>query len=114
MIKNMMYQFLFIKGHNTVKLVSWNVNGLRASVRKGFLDYFNKIDADIFSIQEIKLQAGQIELDLPNYYTYWNCASKKGYSGTAVFSKREALSIQTGFNDDLDSEGRVLTLEFAD
>lgn len=98
-----------------MKLVSWNVNGLRACVRKGFLNYFNKIDADIFSIQEIKLQAGQIELDLPNYYTYWNYASKKGYSGTAVFSKKRAISVQTGFsNDDVDIEGRVLTLEFTD
>ena len=107
--------FFYKKEQIQVRLVSWNVNGLRACVRKGFLDYFKKIDADVFSIQEIKLQAGQIELDLPGYNTYWNYAFKKGYSGTAVFSKEVALSVQNGFRDEAsDPEGRVLTLEFAD
>ena len=75
-----------------MKLISWNVNGLRACVTKGFLDFFKEADADIFCIQETKLQEGQIDLDLPGYYQYWNYAEKKGYSGTAVFTKREPLS----------------------
>lgn len=98
-----------------MKLVSWNVNGLRACVRKGFLDYFNEVNADIFCVQEIKLQAGQIELDLEGYYQYWNYAEKKGYSGTAVFTKNKPLSIKYGLGEkDNQSEGRVLTLEFDD
>jgi exodeoxyribonuclease-3 len=98
-----------------MKLVSWNVNGLRACVKKGFIDYFNEVDADIFCIQETKLQEGQIELELEGYHQYWNYALKKGYSGTAVFTKEEPLSVRygLGFNDSED-EGRILTLEFAD
>ena len=96
-----------------MKLISWNVNGLRACVQKGFLDFFNEIDADIFSIQESKLQEGQIALDLPGYHQYWNYAQKKGYSGTAVFSKREALSVSYGIGiPEHDTEGRVITLEY--
>ncbi len=96
-----------------MKLISWNVNGLRACVQKGFLDFFNEIDADIFSIQESKLQEGQIALDLPGYHQYWNYAQKKGYSGTAVFSKKEALSVSYGIGiSEHDTEGRVITLEY--
>lgn len=96
-----------------MKLISWNVNGLRACVQKGFLDFFNEIDADIFSIQESKLQEGQIALDLPGYHQYWNYAQKKGYSGTAVFSKQEALSVSYGIGiPEHDMEGRVITLEY--
>lgn len=98
-----------------MKLVSWNVNGLRACVRKGFLDYFNHINADIFCVQEIKLQAGQIELDLEGYEQYWNYAEKKGYAGTAVFTKIKPLSVRYGLGENnAQSEGRVITLEFAD
>ncbi|MGO3732621.1 MAG: exodeoxyribonuclease III [Vagococcus sp.] len=98
-----------------MKLVSWNVNGLRAVVKKGFVDIFNDINADIFCLQETKLQEGQIDLDLPGYYQYWNYAEKKGYSGTAVFSKREALSVSYGMDiEEHDKEGRVITLEFKD
>lgn len=96
-----------------MKLISWNVNGIRACVRKGFLDYFNEMDADIFCIQETKLQEGQIELDLENYYQYWNYATKKGYSGTAVFTKRKPLSVMYGVGMETEeAEGRILTLEF--
>lgn len=96
-----------------MKLVSWNVNGLRACVRKGFLDYFKTVDADIFSVQEIKLQEGQIELELEGYYQYWNYAVKKGYSGTAVFTKEKPLSVKYGVGDaETEEEGRILTLEF--
>ncbi|MGG1398531.1 exodeoxyribonuclease III [Bacillus salipaludis] len=98
-----------------MKLVSWNVNGLRACVKKGFLDYFNEVDADIFCIQETKLQEGQIELDLEGYKQYWNYAEKKGYSGTAVFTKMDPISVKYGLLDeDSESEGRILTLEFDD
>lgn len=98
-----------------MKLVSWNVNGLRAVVKKGFVDIFNDINADIFCLQETKLQEGQIDLDLPGYYQYWNYAEKKGYSGTAVFSKREALSVSYGMDiEEHDKEERVITLEFKD
>lgn len=79
-----------------MKLISWNVNGLRAAVKKGFLEYFEEVDADIFCLQETKLQEGQIELDLPAYKDYWNYAVKKGYSGTAIFTKVEPLSVQYG------------------
>jgi exodeoxyribonuclease III len=97
-----------------MKLVSWNVNGLRACVRKGFLEYFEEVDADIFSVQEIKLQEGQIDLQLKGYYQYWNYAVKKGYSGTAVFTKVEPLSVRYGIGDsNEEEEGRILTLEFA-
>lgn len=96
-----------------MKLISWNVNGLRACVNKGFLDYFKEVDADIFCIQESKLQDGQIELDLPGYYQYWNYAVKKGYSGTAVFTKEEPLQVLYGMGiEEHDQEGRVITLEF--
>ena len=96
-----------------MKLISWNVNGLRACVGKNFMDFFNEIDADIFCIQESKLQEGQIDLDLPGYYQYWNYAEKKGYSGTAIFTKFEPLSVSYGIGiEEHDKEGRVITLEF--
>lgn len=95
-----------------MKLISWNVNGIRACVEKGFLDYFQEADADIFCLQETKLQAGQIDLDLPGYYQYWNYAEKKGYSGTAVFTKKEPLCVTYGIGiEEHDKEGRVITLE---
>lgn len=98
-----------------MKLISWNVNGLRACTGKGFLDFFKEIDADIFCIQESKLQEGQILLDLPGYYQYWNYADKKGYSGTAIFTKQEPLSVVYGIGiDQHDHEGRVITLEYQD
>lgn len=97
------------------KLISWNVNGLRACVEKGFLDFFQKADADIFCVQETKLQKNQINIKPENYYDYWNFAIKKGYSGTAVFSKKEALSVQYGIGiEEHDNEGRVIALEFED
>ncbi|ECJ9750847.1 exodeoxyribonuclease III [Listeria monocytogenes] len=96
-----------------MKLISWNVNGLRAAVKKGFLEYFEEVNADIFCLQETKLQEGQIELDLPAYKDYWNYAVKKGYSGTAIFTKVEPLSVQYGLGvPEHDTEGRVITLEF--
>ncbi|MEK4875017.1 exodeoxyribonuclease III [Bacillus sp. FSL W8-0102] len=96
-----------------MKLVSWNVNGLRACVRKGFLDYFQEVDADIFCVQETKLQSGQIELDLKGYHQYWNYAEKKGYSGTAVFTKERPLAVHYGLGDvENEPEGRIITLEF--
>ncbi|KIL44337.1 exodeoxyribonuclease III [Jeotgalibacillus soli] len=96
-----------------MKLVSWNVNGLRANVAKGFLTYFEKVDADLFCIQETKLQEGQITLDLEGYEQYWNYAERKGYSGTAVFTKKTPLSVTYGLDqDDSEPEGRILTLEF--
>lgn len=95
------------------KLISWNVNGLRACVQKGFTEYFNKIDADIFCIQESKLQEGQIDFAPEGYYAYWNYAEKKGYSGTAVFSKEKPMSVVYGMGiEEHDHEGRVITLEF--
>ncbi len=96
-----------------MKLVSWNVNGIRACVQKGFMDFFNKEDADIFCIQESKMQEGQLELDMPGYYQYWNYAERKGYSGTAIFTKKEPISVQYGIGiDEHDHEGRVITLEY--
>ena len=96
-----------------MKFISWNVNGLRACMQKGFMDYVTSEDADIFCIQESKLQEGQIQLDLPGYYQYWNYAVKKGYSGTAVFTKREPLSVSRGIGvQEHDQEGRVITLEY--
>lgn len=96
-----------------MKFISWNVNGLRACVQKGFLDFFNSIDADFFCIQESKLQAGQIDLDLPGYHQYWNYAEKKGYSGTAIFAKNEPLSVSYGIGiEEHDKEGRIITLEY--
>ena len=96
-----------------MKLVSWNVNGLRACLGKGFLDYFREADADVFCLQETKMQPGQAELDLPGYAQYWNSAEKKGYSGTAVFSRREPLSVRNDIGDPAHvGEGRAITLEF--
>ena len=98
-----------------MKLISWNVNGLRACVQKGFTDFFNDVDADVFCIQESKLQEGQISLDLPGYYQFWNYAVKKGYSGTAVFTRKEPLSVSYGIGiEEHDQEGRVITLEYQD
>ena len=97
------------------KLISWNVNGIRACAGKGFLDFFRQADADVFCLQETKLQAGQLELDLPGYYQYWNYAEKKGYSGTALFTRQEPLSVTYGIGiPDHDREGRVITAEFPD
>lgn len=96
-----------------MKFISWNVNGLRACVQKGFLDFFHTIDADFFCIQESKLQEGQIDLDLQGYHQYWNYAEKKGYSGTAIFAKEEPLSVAYGIGiEEHDKEGRVITLEY--
>lgn len=98
-----------------MKLISWNVNGIRACVGKGFLDFFNEIDADIFCIQESKMQEGQLELDLDGYYQYWNYAEKKGYSGTAIFTKKKPLSVINGMGrEEHDNEGRLITLEYDD
>jgi exodeoxyribonuclease-3 len=98
-----------------MKLISWNVNGLRACVDKGFMDFFNEVDADIFCIQESKLQEGQIALDMPGYHQYWNYAEKKGYSGTAMFTKTEPITVTYGLGiPEHDKEGRVITAEFKD
>lgn len=96
-----------------MKFVSWNVNGLRACINKGFLEYFKEVDADAFCLQETKLQEGQVELNLEGYHQYWNYAEKKGYSGTAIFTKKEPISVQYGLGiEKHDQEGRVITLEF--
>ena len=96
-----------------MKLISWNVNGIRACVQKGFLDFFHQADADIFCIQESKMQEGQLQLELEGYHQYWNYAEKKGYSGTAVFTKEEPLSVTYGMGiEKHDKEGRLITLEF--
>ena len=96
-----------------MKLISWNVNGIRACIQKGFIDIFNELDADIFCIQESKLSEGQLELDIPEYYQYWNYARKKGYSGTAVFAKKEPVNVTYGLGiEEHDNEGRVITLEY--
>lgn len=96
-----------------MRMISWNVNGLRAAVGKGFMDYFKLADADIFSLQETKLQAGQIDLETEGYYQYWNYAEKKGYSGTAVFTKVKPINVTYGLGiEEHDKEGRVITLEF--
>lgn len=98
-----------------MKFISWNVNGIRACVTKGFVEYFKEVDADIFCLQETKLQEGQIELDLDGYYQYWNYAQKKGYSGTAIFTKIKPLDVFYGINiEEHDNEGRAITLEFED
>ena len=98
-----------------VKMISWNVNGIRACVKKGFMDYFKDVDADVFCIQESKLQEGQIEMDLPGYHQYWNYAQKKGYSGAALFSKKEPISVSYGLGiEEHDNEGRVITAEYED
>lgn len=96
-----------------MKLISWNVNGLRAAIKKGFVDIFKEFDADIFCVQEIKLQEGQIELNFEGYHDYWNYAEKKGYSGTAVFTKRKPLCVTYGMDiEEHDNEGRIITLEY--
>lgn len=96
-----------------LKMISWNVNGIRACVTKGFMDFFGEIDADIFCIQESKMQEGQLSLDMPGYYQYWNYAEKKGYSGTAIFTKKEPLAVTYGIGiPEHDHEGRVITLEY--
>ena len=98
-----------------MKLISWNVNGLRAILGKNFMEAFNALDADVFCLQETKLQAGQHDLELPGYHQYWNYAEKKGYSGTAIFTKVEPLSVRCGIGvEEHDHEGRVITLEYAD
>lgn len=98
-----------------MKLISWNVNGLRAIMGKNFMEFFEAADADIFCLQETKLQAGQIEMDLPGYHQYWNYAEKKGYSGTAIFTKKEPIDVRYGIDiEEHDKEGRVITLEFMD
>ena len=96
-----------------MKMISWNVNGLRAAVGKGFVEYFKEADADIFSLQETKLQAGQIDLELEGYHQYWNYAEKKGYSGVAAFTKKEPVNVTYGIGvEEHDHEGRVITMEF--
>lgn len=98
-----------------MKFISWNVNGIRACMTKGFMDFFKEVDADIFCLQETKLQAGQIEMNLEGYHQYWNYAEKKGYSGTAIFTKKEPISVAYGLGiEEHDKEGRVITLEFDD
>lgn len=98
-----------------MKLISWNVNGLRAILGKNFMEAFTALDADVFCLQETKLQAGQHDLDLPGYHQYWNYAEKKGYSGTAVFTKVEPISVRYGIGvEEHDHEGRVIALEFED
>lgn len=106
---------LLTKEAEKMRCISWNVNGLRAAVGKGFLEYFKEADADIFSLQETKLQAGQIELELEGYHQYWNYAERKGYSGVAAFTKKEPLQVTYGIGvEEHDHEGRVITMEFAD
>ncbi|UTR08127.1 exodeoxyribonuclease III [Alkalihalobacillus sp. LMS6] len=96
-----------------MKFISWNVNGIRACVKKGFLDFFQEVDADFFCLQEIKMQEGQLMLDLPGYEQYWNYAERKGYSGTAIFTKHSPLNVHYGLGEDFpDLEGRVITLEY--
>ena len=98
-----------------MKLISWNVNGIRACLTKGFEERFQELDADIFCLQETKCQQGQVKLELPGYYQYWNYANRKGYSGTAIFTKQEPLSVFYGMGiEEQDKEGRVITLEFDD
>ena len=98
-----------------MKFISWNVNGLRACVTKGFQEFFDRMDADFFCLQETKLQAGQISMDLPQYHQFWNYAEKKGYSGTAIFAKEAPLSVSYGVGvPELDTEGRMITLEYPD
>lgn len=98
-----------------MKFISWNVNGIRACVQKGFMDFFQEADADVFCIQETKMQEGQLALETPGYHQYWNYAQRKGYSGTAVFTKKEPISVSNGIGiAEHDQEGRVITLEFED
>ena len=96
-----------------MKFISWNVNGLRACIEKGFMQYFADANADFFCLQETKLSAGQLSLSLPDYHMYWNYAEKKGYSGTAIFARQEPLSVSYGLGvPELDHEGRMITLEY--
>lgn len=105
-------EYLITGGDNTMKFISWNVNGIRACMGKGFMDIFQKLDADIFCLQETKMQEGQLVIDTPEYHQYWNYADKKGYSGTAVFTKQKPLSVTYGMGIDAhDHEGRLITLE---
>lgn len=98
-----------------MKLISWNVNGIRAVREKGFMESFQALDADVFCLQETKVQEGQIALDLPGYYQYWNYAEKKGYSGTAIFTRKEPVSVAYGISEEeFNHEGRVITLEYPD
>ncbi|MGO2117333.1 MAG: exodeoxyribonuclease III [Fusobacterium sp.] len=98
-----------------MKFISWNVNGIRACVKKGFLDFFNEVDADIFCLQETKLQEGQIDLELKGYHQYWNYAERKGYSGTALFTKKKPLNVTYGMDiEEHDKEGRIITAEYED
>ncbi|MBF1202916.1 MAG: exodeoxyribonuclease III [Fusobacterium periodonticum] len=98
-----------------MKLISWNVNGIRAAIKKGFLDYFNEINADFFCLQEIKMSEGQLDLELEGYETYYNYAQRKGYSGTAIFTKHKPLSVKYGMGiEEHDNEGRLITLEYND
>lgn len=98
-----------------MKFVSWNVNGIRAILGKNFMEVFNQMDADIFALQETKCQVGQVDIDLPGYHQYWNAAVKKGYSGTAIFTKKEPISVSYGIGiEEHDQEGRVITLEYED
>lgn len=100
---------------DSLKYISWNVNGLRACMKKGFMEAFTSLNADCFCLQETKLQPDQLTLDLPGYFQYWNSAFKKGYSGTALFTKKEPLSVTYGMNqDEFDQEGRLITAEFSD
>jgi len=111
----MKYLEIIIGGNDMTKLISWNVNGLRACIEKGFLNFFKEVNADIFCIQECKLQEGQIELELEGYEQFWNYAIKKGYSGTAIFTKIKPMSSSCGIGiEEHDNEGRVITLEFED
>ena len=95
-----------------MKLISWNVNGIRACITKGFNDFFNNIDADIFCVQETKMQEGQADLDIPGYYRYMSSAEKKGYSGTLIYTKKQPLKVYYGINEKYNDEGRLITLEF--
>ena len=98
-----------------MRLISWNVNGIRAALKKGFMDFFDDVDADIFCLQETKLSAGQLDLELEGYHQYWNYAEKKGYSGTAVFTKEEPIHVSYGIDmEEHDKEGRVITCEYED
>ena len=98
-----------------MRMISWNVNGLRACMQKGFMEFFNSINADFFCLQETKLQAGQIQLELPGYEMFWNYAEKKGYSGTAIYAKKKPIAVKYGLGiDEVDKEGRVITLEYPD
>ena len=110
---NLQGNFPWNRSVKDMKLISWNVNGIRACLDKGFLDFFRQEDADFFCIQETKLQPGQAEVDTPGYHQYWNSAARKGYSGTAVFAKREPVSVRYGLGiEEHDKEGRVITLEY--